>query len=210
MVVLAIVALDEFLGRARTGGGNGCTRLYSAPDLLVSKDLACCALSMSSASRPNCSPTTPRLAALGQARSWRSPLPAVTCTSQATMLTGLAPASMASSPTAGTTETLPKFAFGNNPTRWYRAKNCTRELKQPNYSGGSTSTHRSSGARLPNRTTAAMVRRSSVFSTRPIATWSGTWGHFPFKAFWGPKAGLPSASGSPKRPPPCCDRTNHN
>jgi predicted AlkP superfamily pyrophosphatase or phosphodiesterase len=33
----------------------------------------------------------PRLAGLGTGRPWRSPLPAVTCTSQATMLTGLAP-----------------------------------------------------------------------------------------------------------------------
>ncbi len=33
----------------------------------------------------------PRLSALGQAIAWHSPLPAVTCTSQATMLTGLAP-----------------------------------------------------------------------------------------------------------------------
>lgn len=34
----------------------------------------------------------PRLSSLGRARPWRSPLPAVTLTSQATMLTGLAPA----------------------------------------------------------------------------------------------------------------------
>lgn len=40
---------------------------------------------------PKLLPHAPRLAALGTARSWRSPLPAVTCTSQATMLTGLAP-----------------------------------------------------------------------------------------------------------------------
>ncbi len=33
----------------------------------------------------------PRLAQLGTARPWRSPVPAVTCTSQATLLTGLAP-----------------------------------------------------------------------------------------------------------------------
>ncbi|MCC6510386.1 MAG: alkaline phosphatase family protein [Pirellulaceae bacterium] len=33
----------------------------------------------------------PRLKSLGEARPWRSPIPAVTCTSQATMLTGLAP-----------------------------------------------------------------------------------------------------------------------
>ena len=33
----------------------------------------------------------PNIARLGKPRSWRSPLPAVTCTSQATMLTGLPP-----------------------------------------------------------------------------------------------------------------------
>lgn len=33
----------------------------------------------------------PRIASLGEATPWQSPLPAVTCTSQATMLTGLAP-----------------------------------------------------------------------------------------------------------------------
>ena len=33
----------------------------------------------------------PRLAALGSASAWTSPLPAVTCTSQATLLTGLSP-----------------------------------------------------------------------------------------------------------------------
>ncbi len=33
----------------------------------------------------------PRIAAIGPSKAWQSPLPAVTCTSQATMLTGLAP-----------------------------------------------------------------------------------------------------------------------
>jgi predicted AlkP superfamily pyrophosphatase or phosphodiesterase len=33
----------------------------------------------------------PRISSLGQASPWKSPLPAVTCTSQATMLTGLSP-----------------------------------------------------------------------------------------------------------------------
>ncbi|MFO0944288.1 MAG: alkaline phosphatase family protein [Pirellulales bacterium] len=33
----------------------------------------------------------PRMSAIGQASAWQSPYPAVTCTSQATMLTGLAP-----------------------------------------------------------------------------------------------------------------------
>lgn len=40
---------------------------------------------------PKLLPHAPRLAALGTSTPWTSPLPAVTCTSQATILTGLAP-----------------------------------------------------------------------------------------------------------------------
>lgn len=40
---------------------------------------------------PKLLPHAPRIAELGTAVPWRSPLPAVTCPSQATMLTGLAP-----------------------------------------------------------------------------------------------------------------------
>jgi predicted AlkP superfamily pyrophosphatase or phosphodiesterase len=40
---------------------------------------------------PKLLPHAPRLAALGSANAWTSPLPAVTCASQATMLTGLSP-----------------------------------------------------------------------------------------------------------------------
>ncbi|MEM6980984.1 MAG: nucleotide pyrophosphatase/phosphodiesterase family protein [Planctomycetota bacterium] len=36
-------------------------------------------------------PHAPRLASVGDARAWQSPLPAVTCSSQATMLTGVSP-----------------------------------------------------------------------------------------------------------------------
>ena len=40
---------------------------------------------------PRLLPHAPRIASLGTATAWRSPLPAVTATCQATMLTGLAP-----------------------------------------------------------------------------------------------------------------------
>ena len=40
---------------------------------------------------PKLLPHAPRIASLGAATPWTSPLPAVTCTSQATMLTGLSP-----------------------------------------------------------------------------------------------------------------------
>lgn len=40
---------------------------------------------------PKLAAHAPRILQLGTPRAWRSPLPAVTCTSQATMLTGLAP-----------------------------------------------------------------------------------------------------------------------
>ncbi len=41
---------------------------------------------------PNLLRHAPRIASLGNVSAWKSPLPAVTCTSQATMLTGLSPA----------------------------------------------------------------------------------------------------------------------
>lgn len=40
---------------------------------------------------PSLAAHAPRLSALGRPQPWRSPMPAVTCTSQATMLTGLPP-----------------------------------------------------------------------------------------------------------------------
>ena len=41
---------------------------------------------------PNLVKHAPRIAEIGEAKPWMSPYPAVTCTSQATMLTGLSPA----------------------------------------------------------------------------------------------------------------------
>jgi len=41
---------------------------------------------------PRLAEHAPRISAIATPRAWRSPLPAVTCTSQATMLTGLSPA----------------------------------------------------------------------------------------------------------------------
>lgn len=40
---------------------------------------------------PRLAAHAPRIAAVGKARAWKGPLPAVTCTAQATMLTGLPP-----------------------------------------------------------------------------------------------------------------------
>ena len=40
---------------------------------------------------PKLAAHAPRISALGKARPWKSPIPAVTCTAQATMLTGMAP-----------------------------------------------------------------------------------------------------------------------
>ncbi len=135
----------------------------------------------------------PRLASAGEAVPWRSPLPAVTCTSQATMLTGLAPREHG--------------IVGNG--WYYRDTAEIRFWQQANsliqgpllYEGLST------------------AKMFWWFNQNAQVTWSATpkphygcdgskvfdildrtgcglreqLGAFPFHAFWGPKAGLASS-----------------
>jgi len=135
----------------------------------------------------------PRLAQLGVARPWRSPLPAVTCTSQATMLTGLAPREhgivgngwyyrdtaeirfwqQANSLIHGEKlyqgiETAKMFWWFNQhaPVKWYATP-------KPHYG--------SDGSKVFD-----ILDHTDCRLTERL-------GPFPFSAFWGPKAGLPSS-----------------
>jgi predicted AlkP superfamily pyrophosphatase or phosphodiesterase len=138
-------------------------------------------------------PYAPHLASVGQAKPWRSPLPAVTCTSQATMLTGLSPREHG--------------IVGNG---WYfRDTNEIRFWQQSN--------SLIQGAKLyEGMRTAKMFW---WFNMNAPVEWSATpkphygsdgskvfdildrtdcrlqqrLGPFPFQAFWGPMAGLPSS-----------------
>lgn len=142
---------------------------------------------------PKLLPYAPRLAQLGTGQSWRSPVPAVTCTSQATMLTGLAPREHGIVANGWYYRDTAEIRF------WQQANTLVQGEKL--YEG---------------------VRTAKMFwwfNQHAPVTWSATpkphygsdgskvfdvldqtgcqltkrLGPFPFHAFWGPKAGLASS-----------------
>jgi predicted AlkP superfamily pyrophosphatase or phosphodiesterase len=142
---------------------------------------------------PRLVPHAPRIAQLGKPAAWRSPLPAVTCTSQATMLTG-----------------LPPSRHGIVGNGWlYRDTNEVRFWQQSN-------------SLIQGEPFHAGYRTAKMFwwfNQGSAAEWWATpkphygcdgskafgildktgcdleekLGPFPFPSFWGPKAGLPSS-----------------
>ena len=135
----------------------------------------------------------PRIAALGTASPFRSPLPAVTCTSQATMLTGLMPRDHG--------------IVGNG---WYYRD--TQEIRFWQQSNSLMSGERLYEGYQTAKlfwwfNQAAPVRwsvtpkphygcdGSKVFDTLDCTgcDLQGKLGPFPFFSFWGPSAGLPSS-----------------
>ncbi len=135
----------------------------------------------------------PRIAQLGEAKPWRAPVPAVTCTSQATMLTGLAPREhgivangwyyrdtaeirfwqQANSLVQGEKfyegiETAKLFWWFNQhaPVKW-------SATPKPHYGADG-----SKAFGILDHTGCDLERRL---------------GPFPFASFWGPRAGLPSS-----------------
>jgi predicted AlkP superfamily pyrophosphatase or phosphodiesterase len=135
----------------------------------------------------------PRLASAGRAIPWKSPIPAVTCTSQATMLTGMSPAKhgivangwlfretgevrfwqqssalIQGEPLTAGLRTAQLFWWFNQgaPVEWY----CT---PKPHYGSDG-----SKAFGIIDRTGCRLEERL---------------GPFPFASFWGPRAGLPSS-----------------
>ncbi len=135
----------------------------------------------------------PRVAQVGTLRPWRSPLPAVTCTSQATMLTG-----------------LPPSGHGIVGNGWlYRETMEVRFWQQsfglvggePLYQGARTAQMFwwfSQGApaewfATPKPHYGCDGSKQFGIIDRTGCELEAKLGPFPFPAFWGPKAGLPSS-----------------
>jgi len=142
-------------------------------------------------------PYAPRLASVGESKAWKSPVPAVTCTSQATMLTGLKPRDHG--------------IVGNG---WYFRD--TAEIRFWQQSNSLIQCEKSTGGKLYDGIETAKM--FWWFNQNAPVRWSATpkphygcdgskafgildrtdcqleksVGSFPFAAFWGPKAGLPS------------------
>jgi len=142
---------------------------------------------------PKLAAYAPKIASVGKARPWKSPLPAVTCTSQATMLTGMAPskhgivgngwlfretgevrlwqqsnALIQGEPFYSGVRTAKMFWWFNQgaPVEWYATP-------KPHYGSDGSKQF-------------GVIDRTGCNLEAQI-------GPFPFPSFWGPKAGLPSS-----------------
>ncbi|MDA8744466.1 alkaline phosphatase family protein [Rubripirellula amarantea] len=142
---------------------------------------------------PRLLPHAPRISALGASRAWTSPLPAVTSTSQATMLTGLSPREhgivgngwfyrdtqeirfwqQASSLVQG-----PKFYDGVETAKMFWWFNQSSGVK---YSATPKPHYGCDGSKVFD-----IIDNTGCDLTRKL-------GPFPFFSFWGPNAGLPAS-----------------
>ncbi|MFG0263417.1 MAG: alkaline phosphatase family protein [Novipirellula sp. JB048] len=133
----------------------------------------------------------PNLAALGQATPWRSPLPAVTATSQATMLTGLAPREHGIVGNGWYYRDTQEIRF------WQQANSLIQGPKL--YDGIETAKmfwwfNQSSGVRYSATPKPHYgCDGSKVFDIldHTDCELTAKLGPFPFFTFWGPHAGLP-------------------
>ncbi|WP_068260459.1 nucleotide pyrophosphatase/phosphodiesterase family protein [Rubripirellula obstinata] len=135
----------------------------------------------------------PRISELGTARAWTSPLPAVTCTSQATMLTGLAPRDHGIVGNGWYHRDTQEVRF------WQQAASLIQAPKF--YDDFETAKmfwwfNQSSGAKYSATPKPHYgCDGSKVFDIidQTDCELTQTLGPFPFFSFWGPSAGLPSS-----------------
>lgn len=142
---------------------------------------------------PKLLPHAPRLASLGTARSWRSPLPAVTCTSQATMLTGLAPRDHGIVANGWYYRDTAEIRFWQQANSLVQGEKLYEGIKTAKmfwwfnqhapvqWSATPKPHYGSDGSKVFD-----ILDQTGCGLTKRL-------GPFPFHAFWGPKAGLASS-----------------
>ena len=140
---------------------------------------------------PELLPYAPNVSKLGNASPWKSPLPAVTCTSQATMLTGLAPSDHGIVGNGWYYRDTQEIRF------WQQANSLIHGKKF--YEGIETAKmfwwfNQSSGVQYSATPKPHYgCDGSKVFDIldRTGCRLTNRLGPFPFFTFWGPNAGLP-------------------
>src|SRR5436190_6591783 len=135
----------------------------------------------------------PAISAVGTARPWRSPIPAVTCTSQATMLTGMAPSKH------GIVGNGWLFRDTGEVRLWQQSNALIQG--EPLYAGVRTAKMFwwfNQGAPVEWSATPKPHYGSDGSKQFGVIDRTGcrledSLGPFPFHSFWGPKAGLPAS-----------------
>jgi predicted AlkP superfamily pyrophosphatase or phosphodiesterase len=135
----------------------------------------------------------PRISAIGKAKAWESPLPAVTCTTQATMLTGMSPAQH------GVVGNGWLFRDTGEVRFWQQSSALIQG--EPLYKGVRTAKMFwwfNQGADVewyatPKPHYGSDGSKQFGIIDKTGCDLEGALGTFPFPSFWGPKAGLPSS-----------------
>jgi predicted AlkP superfamily pyrophosphatase or phosphodiesterase len=135
----------------------------------------------------------PKISAIGPARPWQSPIPAVTCTAQATMLTGMAPSKH------GIVGNGWLFRDTGEVRLWQQSNALIQG--EPLYSGVRTAKMFwwfNQGALVEWYATPKPHYGSDGSKQFGVIDRTGCaleehLGPFPFPSFWGPRAGLPSS-----------------
>ncbi len=141
---------------------------------------------------PRLAAHAPRIGEIGKAAPWRSPLPAVTCTSQATMLTGLTPARHGIVGNGWLYRDTMEVRF------WQQSSSLIQA--EPFYKGVRTAKMFwwfNQGAPVewsatPKPHYGADGSKAFGIIDRTGCALEESLGPFPFPSFWGPKAGLPA------------------
>ncbi|MEM8679104.1 MAG: nucleotide pyrophosphatase/phosphodiesterase family protein [Planctomycetota bacterium] len=139
-------------------------------------------------------PHAPRLAAIGEARPWQSPLPAVTSTCQATMLTGLPPAKHGIVANGWYYRDTQEIRF------WQQANSLVQgEMLYEGFETAKMFWWFNQGALVTYSVTPKPhygCDGSKVFDIidRTGCDLQRRLGSFPFFSFWGPSAGLPASA----------------
>jgi predicted AlkP superfamily pyrophosphatase or phosphodiesterase len=142
---------------------------------------------------PKLAAHAPKISSIGKARPWRSPIPAVTCTSQATMLTGVAPSKH------GIVGNGWLFRDTGEVRLWQQSNALIQG--EPLYAGVKTAKMFwwfNQGAPVEWSATPKPHYGSDGSKQFGVLDRTGCnlearLGPFPFASFWGPKAGLPSS-----------------
>ena len=142
---------------------------------------------------PRLAAHAPRISEAGKARAWRSPLPAVTCTAQATMLTGLPPSKHGIVGNGWLFRDTMEVRFWQQSAALVEGDLLTRGLKSAQMFWWFNQGAPAEWYATPKPHYGSDGSKQFGILDRTGCALEADLGPFPFSSFWGPGAGLASS-----------------
>ncbi len=134
----------------------------------------------------------PRISKIGTPRPWRSPVPAVTCTSQATMLTGLPPSGHGIVGNGWLYRDTREVRFWQQSNALVQGEPFTRGVRTAKMFWWFNQGDAAEWYATPKPHYGSDGSKVFGILDRTGCSLEESLGAFPFASFWGPRAGLPS------------------